>query len=119
MTIEFATRVDQLPSFFQMPCIACEITGQDGQASGVVSATSGLGLGSCTNHIEVTARVLRRLRNYELAGLRASFVTAGITPEPQHDRGPGEGVVYGRIPGGDGSGRSNSVTDVMFGRLPQ
>ncbi|MGW4731795.1 hypothetical protein ACWEQC_21975 [Streptomyces shenzhenensis] len=91
MTIEFATRVDQLPSFFQMPCIACEITGDDGQATGVVSATSGLGLGSCTDHIEVTARVLRRLHNYELAGLRASFVTAGITPEPQHDRAPGEG----------------------------
>ncbi|MEU1180598.1 hypothetical protein ABZ464_23650 [Streptomyces sp. NPDC005820] len=88
MSIEFATRVDQLPSFFQMPCIACEITGDDGQANSVVSASSGLGLGSCTDHIEVTARVLRRLRSYELAGLRTSFVTAGITPEPQHDRGP-------------------------------
>ncbi|MGO4759445.1 hypothetical protein AB4212_64315, partial [Streptomyces sp. 2MCAF27] len=84
MPIEFATRVDQLPSFFQMPCITCEITGEDGQASSVVSASSGLGLGSCTDHVEVTARVLRRLRSYELAGLRASFVTAGIAPAPQH-----------------------------------
>lgn len=118
MTIEFATRIDELPSFFQMPCIACEITGETGLASSIVSATSGLGLGSCTKHIEVTVRVLRRLRNYELAGLRASFVTAGLTPEPQHDRGPGEGVVYGGLPGSGGSGRSHSVTDVMFGRLP-
>lgn len=84
MSIHFATRVDQLPSFFQVPCIACEITGETGQADSVVCATSGFGLGSCTNHIDVTARVLRTLRNYELAGLRTAFVTAGITPEPQH-----------------------------------
>ncbi|MET9083688.1 hypothetical protein ABZX77_17635 [Streptomyces sp. NPDC004237] len=102
MPAEFATRVDELPSFFQMPCIACEITGQYGLASSVVSATSGLGLGSCVNHIEVTARVLR---NYELAGLRASFVTAGSIPEPEHDRGPGEGVVSSRLPGSGGSDR--------------
>ncbi|WP_369228425.1 hypothetical protein AB5J52_48105 (plasmid) [Streptomyces sp. R39] len=105
MPVEFATRVDQLPSFFQMPCIACEITGQYGRASSVVSATSGLGLGSCVNHIEVTARVLRSLCNYELAGLRASFVTAGSVPEPKHDRGPGDGVVHSRLPGSGGSDR--------------
>ncbi|MER6632239.1 hypothetical protein ABT301_29165 [Streptomyces sp. NPDC000987] len=119
MSIEFATRVDPLPSFFTMPCIACGITGGDSQASSTVTATSGLGLGSCADHTEVTVRVLRRLRNYELAGLRASFVTAGIAPEPQHDRGPGEGVVYGKPPGSGSGEHSHSVTDVMFGRLPR
>ncbi|PWI05494.1 hypothetical protein DIZ27_38850 [Streptomyces sp. NWU339] len=118
MTIEFATRVDQLPDFFEMPCIACEVTGDTGQASSTVSATSGLGLGSCSDHIEVTAQVLRRLRSYDLTGLRASFLTAGIIPEPQHDHGTGEGVVYGRLPGSGARDHSHSAADVMFGRIP-
>jgi hypothetical protein len=63
-----------------MPCIACEITGNDGQAVATISATSGLGLATCARHTEVTERVLRRLQSYE-AGMRASFVTAGLTTE--------------------------------------
>ncbi|GGZ73094.1 hypothetical protein ACFOOM_01080 [Streptomyces echinoruber] len=96
--VTFATRVDLVPIWFTMPCIACEITGTDGEAAGLVSATSGLGLASCAAHLEITARVLRRLRSYELTGLRAAFVTAGITPEPQHDRGPGEDPTHGSSP---------------------
>ncbi|QDN54075.1 hypothetical protein [Streptomyces sp. S1D4-20] len=119
MATQFATRVDQIPSFFEMQCIACEITGHDGRASGVVTATSGLGLGSCADHAEVTARVLRTLRNYELAELRASFVSAGLAAGPQNDRAPGEGVVYGSLPGSGGPDRSHSVADVMFGRIPR
>lgn len=118
MTVNFSVRMCKVPSWFQMPCIACEITGQDGRAICVVNATSGLGLAACPDHTEVTQHVMRVLRSYELAGLRASFVTAGITPEPQHDRGPGEGVVYGSLPGARGHDRSHSVTDVMFGRFP-
>lgn len=119
MTVLFATCVVQLPGSFQVPCIACEITGQDGQARGIVTATSGLALASCADHTEVTARVLGRLCNDELAGLRASFVSAGLTSEPQHDRGTGEGAVYGTLPGSGGRDRSHSVTDVLFGRLPR
>ncbi|KUN32498.1 hypothetical protein AQJ11_02940 [Streptomyces corchorusii] len=118
MTFDYTIHVDQLPSWFTMPCIACEIAGQTGQASSVVEASSGLGLGSCTDHIEVTSRVLRRLRSYE-AALRASFLTAGIIPAPQHDRGPGEGVVYGNLPGSGARDHAPSATDVMFGRLPR
>ncbi|MFE3033040.1 hypothetical protein ACFXKY_15520 [Streptomyces canus] len=252
MPITFATRVDTVPSWFQMPCVACEILRQEGEAVSLVSATSGLGLASCTPHLETTEQVLSRLTSYDLAGLRASFVSAGLTtgqaatgklgallqaatdaaasggptegdmlraalgafgipsfyaedggvsyvlvavdrtadegdahtgpkvflhsgedamrPADQHDepwtaslyaadgayidelfsarpgfplaeecahaalslacwlvanahryprydRGPGEGVVYGRLPGSGGSGGSHSVADVMFGRL--
>lgn len=117
MNTQFATRADQIPSFFQMPCIACEFTGDDARASGVVTATSGLGLGSCADHAEVTARVLRTLRTYELAGLRASFVSAGLAAGPQGDRARGEGVVYGSLPGSGGRDRSHSVADVMFGGI--
>src|SRR5690349_4284062 len=81
MTITFATRVDPVPTWFQMPCIACEITGNHGEAAGLVSATSGLGLATCARHTVVTDRVLSRLRDYDLTGMRASFVTAGLTTE--------------------------------------
>ncbi|MGW2421473.1 hypothetical protein ACWC0C_19865 [Streptomyces sp. NPDC001709] len=117
MTGQFATCFEEIASSFRMPCIACEIAGGDGQAGGVVTATSGLGLGSCTDHAEVTARALRTLRNYELAGLRDSLVSAGLATRPQHDRGPGEGVVYGSLPGSGGGDHSHSVADVMFGRM--
>jgi hypothetical protein len=82
MTVKFSVSVRELPSWFQMPCIACEITGQDGRAIRVVNATSGLGLAACLDHTEVTQQVMRVLRSYELVGLRASFVTAGLTAEP-------------------------------------
>ncbi|MEE1736477.1 hypothetical protein PUR49_08185 [Streptomyces sp. BE147] len=101
-----------------MPCIACGIAGRDGRASGVVTAASGLGLGSCADHAEVTGRVLRTLRSYEQAGLHAPFASVVLTAEPQHDRATGEGVVYGRLPGSGGPGRSRSVGDVLFGRTP-
>ncbi|WP_086859793.1 hypothetical protein [Streptomyces milbemycinicus] len=81
MTVEFATRIEPMPSWFEMPCIACELTGHDGEAVGLVTATSGLGLAACVRHIEVTDRVLRRLRNYDLVEMRASFVSAGLTTE--------------------------------------
>ncbi|MFJ1529682.1 hypothetical protein ACIOFV_14855 [Streptomyces mirabilis] len=35
------------------------------------------------------------------------------------DLSTGEGVVYGSLPGSGGGGRSHSVADVMFGRLPR
>lgn len=38
-------------------------------------------------------------------------------PEDDFDRGPGEGVVYGKLPGSGNGVSSHSVTDVMFGRL--
>ncbi|MER6984532.1 hypothetical protein [Streptomyces carpinensis] len=39
-------------------------------------------------------------------------------PEPaKAERGPGEGVVYGRLPGSGGRTRGRSVADVMFGSL--
>lgn len=82
MSMKFTVRVVKVPSWFQMPCIACEITGQDGRAICVVNATSGLGLAACPDHTEATEKVLRTLRSYELVGLRASFVTAGLTAEP-------------------------------------
>lgn len=82
MTVTFAVHVCKVPGWFRMPCIACEITGQDGRATCVVKATSGLGLAACPDHTDVTRQVMCRLRSYELAGLRASFVTAGLTAEP-------------------------------------
>ncbi|MDQ0961987.1 MULTISPECIES: hypothetical protein [unclassified Streptomyces] len=82
MTLTFAVRACKVPDWFQMPCIACEITGDDGRAVCVVTATSGLGLAACPDHTDVTQQVLRTLRSYELAGLRTSFVTAGLTAEP-------------------------------------
>jgi hypothetical protein len=112
----FATQVDQLPSWFQMPCIAHQMTGQAGHGTCLVSASSGLGLSSCADHVELTEQVLRRLRNYELAGLRASFISAGLTTAQQDERGPGEGVVYGSLPGSGARDHAHSVTDVMFGR---
>ncbi|MGW4007918.1 hypothetical protein [Streptomyces sp. NPDC004763] len=118
MDFTYTTTIDELPSWFAMPCIACEVIGSTGKATALVSASSGLGLASCTGHVEVTERVLRRLHSYEV-GLRTSFVTAGIItePTPQHDRATGDGVVYGRLPGSGGG--DHSVTDVMLGRAPR
>ncbi|MEU2264990.1 hypothetical protein ABZ568_00750 [Streptomyces olindensis] len=252
--ITFATSTSTIPPWFRMPCIGCEILGRKGEAMGVVTATSGLGLASCLSHLDMTTQVMRTLTSYDLAGLRAAFIAAGLTtgqvagnvlitmfqaakdaaatggpteggmlraalaaygipsfyaedggvsyvlvavdrtddegaahtgprvllhsgedagrPADQHDepwaaslyaadgeyinelftarpglplaeecattalslacwlvanahryprddhRGPGEGVVYGRLPGSGGSDRSHSATDVMFGRRP-
>ncbi|MFJ2630197.1 hypothetical protein ACIO6T_44640 [Streptomyces sp. NPDC087532] len=116
MAIQFSTRFERIPSFFQMPCIACDVAGKGGQAVGVVTATSGLGLGSCVDHVESTGRALRTLSSYELAEFRALLAGAG---EPPQDRATGEGVVYGSLPGSGGQGRSHSVADVMFGRIPR
>lgn len=79
MTIEFAVTVDRAPSWFAMPCIACQIDGSGGQAEMVINASSGLGLAACDDHTDVTYQVMRRLRSYDLAGLRTSFVSAGLT----------------------------------------
>ncbi|MDQ0762036.1 hypothetical protein [Streptomyces canus] len=82
MSKEFAVNIDTVPSWFEMPCIACDITGGESRAKSVVKASSGLGLGTCDDHTDVTYQVMRSLRTYDLAGLRTSFVTAGLTAEP-------------------------------------
>ncbi|MGW3445641.1 hypothetical protein [Streptomyces sp. NPDC001076] len=79
--ITFTTRVHGFPSWFSMPCVACEILGRKGEAFTSVEATSGLGLATCEPHLKVTEQVMTKLRDYDLAGLRAAFISAGLTTE--------------------------------------
>ncbi|WP_019061738.1 hypothetical protein [Streptomyces prunicolor] len=77
--ITFDTRVHSFPSWWQMPCVACEILGSNGKAVISVEATSGLGLATCPAHLETTERVMRTLTGYDEDGLRAVFFSAGLT----------------------------------------
>lgn len=71
----------EVPTWFQMPCIPCQLLGDDTRADVTVEATSGLGLASCTSHQHATQQVMRTLDSYDLTGLRASFVTAGLATQ--------------------------------------
>lgn len=71
----------EVPAWFQMPCIACQLLGISSRATVTVEATSGLGLASCPNHEHATRQVMRTLDSYDLTGLRASFVTTLLTPQ--------------------------------------
>ncbi|MFJ7489717.1 hypothetical protein ACIQZB_00400 [Streptomyces sp. NPDC097727] len=78
MNAQFAVSIAPVPSTFNMPCVACGITGGHSAASNLVDANSGLGLAACTGHTDVTTQVMTTLLSYELAELRAAFVTAGL-----------------------------------------
>ncbi|WP_330435829.1 hypothetical protein OIC43_37105 [Streptomyces sp. NBC_00825] len=78
MTTMFEVNTAPVPSTFDMPCIACEITDGDSAASNLVEAGSGLGLAACAGHTDLTVQVMATLTSYGPAGLRAAFVTAGL-----------------------------------------
>jgi hypothetical protein len=117
LTVRFATDVVQLPGFFQMPCVACEITGQDGQATGVVTATSGLGLASCADHAEVTVRVLGALGTYDWPGCAPRSCRPDSPASRSTTAARGRASSTAPSPGSGGRDRSRSTADVMFGRL--
>ncbi|WP_371099008.1 hypothetical protein [Streptomyces sanglieri] len=78
MNAMFEVNTAPMPSVFDMPCIACEITGGESSANNLVEAGSGLGLAACTSHTDVTAQVMATLTNYGSAGLHTAFMTAGL-----------------------------------------
>ncbi|MEU0627733.1 hypothetical protein [Streptomyces sp. NPDC005989] len=77
MNVQFAVNTAPVPSTFDMPCIACEITGGDSAASSLVNADSGLGLAACTGHTDLTVQAMATLTSYNPAELRNAFMTAG------------------------------------------
>ncbi|MFE2424991.1 hypothetical protein [Streptomyces hokutonensis] len=81
--ITFTIHVRGFPSWFTMPCVACEILGRTTQAATSVEASSGLGLAACEPHLEVTEKVMTKLTTYDDAVLRSAFISAGLTGEPK------------------------------------
>lgn len=78
MRTMFEVNTAPVPSTFDMPCIACEITGGDSAASNLVVAGSGLGLAACTGHTDVTVQAMATLISYDPAELRTAVMTAGL-----------------------------------------
>ncbi|MGA5599589.1 hypothetical protein ACPCUF_00885 [Streptomyces griseoincarnatus] len=72
---------EEVPAWFEMPCIPCQLLGISSRATVTVKATSGLGLASCTSHEQATRQVMRTLDSYDLTGMRTSFVTALLAPQ--------------------------------------
>ncbi|QNT94896.1 hypothetical protein HEP81_04623 [Streptomyces griseofuscus] len=109
-----------------MQCVRHLLGGESVEAYLLVYASSGYGLATCDEHSEATGKVVRELLEDD-DKLKALFARHGAPveeagpeqaerqPEPDDERGPGEGALYGKLPG---SGRPGpSVADVMFGKL--
>jgi hypothetical protein len=104
-------------------CVRCLLGGASVLVDLVVWANTGYGLGTCAAHHEATARVVAELQADDDKQTAALFARHGAPVEPpareageaDGEQGPGEGTVYGRLPG---SGRPGpSAADVMFGKL--
>ncbi|MFD0209147.1 hypothetical protein ACFVH9_08415 [Streptomyces hirsutus] len=111
---------------FPMQCVRHLLAGESVEAYMIVSANTGYGLATCAEHREVTGKVVAELLVDDDEQTKALFARHGSPVEPPADegcepadgeRGPGEGVVYGQLPGAGGRGPSRSATDVMLGRL--
>ncbi|MGJ3558942.1 hypothetical protein ACR6C2_08155 [Streptomyces sp. INA 01156] len=111
---------------FPMQCVRHLLACESVEAHMTVSANTGYGLATCAEHREVTGRVVAELLVDDDEQMKALFARHGSPVEPQADeerepadaeRGPGEGVVYGQLPGAGGRGPSRSAANVMLGKL--
>ncbi|MET8609764.1 hypothetical protein [Streptomyces misionensis] len=103
-----------------MQCVRHLLAGESVEAYLIVYANTGYGLATCDEHREATGKVAHELLEDDDDKLKVLFARHGAPveeaePEPADERGPGEGALYGKLPGSGGPGRS--VVDVMFGKL--
>ncbi|WP_327345931.1 hypothetical protein [Streptomyces europaeiscabiei] len=73
------TSQHEVPSFFEMSCVAHLLGGEQAHAAFIISATSGYGLAACTEHRDVTDLVVARMSVDDDDQLRALFGRQGLT----------------------------------------
>jgi hypothetical protein len=109
-----------------MQCARHLLAGEHAEAYLLVCANTGYGLATCDEHYEVTGKVVHEMLVDDDDRMKALFARHGSPIEPpaseesepaDDERGSGEGVVYGRLPGSGGRGPSRSVADVALGKL--
>jgi hypothetical protein len=69
-----ATRTEPVPSFFNMPCIACAVGDEGTRATHTVTSGKGVGLASCAAHLDQTrAAVLRVSTTTQMISIQSLF----------------------------------------------